>query len=71
MITRTEAIAALKLLSRAEAAEVLGVSEQTLAHWAVDGSGPRMVKLNKGGRVGYRAQDLEAYIERCLVGAKD
>lgn len=69
MITRAEAIAALKLLSREEAAAVLGVSQQTLAHWAVSGKGPRMAKL--GSRVGYRAQDVDAFIEANLIGAKE
>jgi excisionase family DNA binding protein len=69
MITRAEAIATLKLLTREEAADVLGVSRQTLANWAVDGAGPRFVKIGTNAR--YRAQDLEAYIEANLVGARE
>ena len=37
----------LKFLRPAEAAEVLGVSKQTLAHWRMSGAGPRFVRAGR------------------------
>lgn len=52
-----------KLLSPAAAAERLGLKKQTLAIWRIEKRQPLpYVKL--GGRVFYRAEDLEKFIER-------
>jgi predicted DNA-binding transcriptional regulator AlpA len=64
--TREDHIAALKLLTRLEAATVLNCSEQTLSHWATSGYGPAMVKV--GTKVGYRAEDLDAWIASRVTG---
>jgi predicted DNA-binding transcriptional regulator AlpA len=47
-----------------EAAAALGVSVSTMNHWRVSGFGPRFVKL--GRRVGYRDEDLQAFIAKGL-----
>ncbi len=49
------------LLSRAQAAERLGLMPQTLAGWAVKGIGPKYVKFC-GGRVRYHPDDLADWI---------
>lgn len=36
-----------EFLTRAEAADLLGLQVQTLGNWAWKGEGPAMVKLNK------------------------
>lgn len=36
-----------RLYSPEEAAQYLGVAEQTLAHWRVRGSGPKFIHLSK------------------------
>jgi predicted DNA-binding transcriptional regulator AlpA len=52
------------VLSQAEAAKALGVSERTLERWRVEGRGPRFVKLGK--RVGYTEADLRAKVDASL-----
>ena len=47
-------------LSRKDAARYLGRAEKTLAMWALQGKGPRQVKV--GGRVFYYQEDLDAFI---------
>ena len=49
-----------------EAARFLGLSGRTLEKHRTYGTGPRYSKL--GGRVVYRLEDLQAWVER---GAKD
>lgn len=49
------------LLNRSEAARLLGLSPQTLAVWAVEGKGPRFVKLG-AGRVRYHPDELSRFI---------
>lgn len=49
------------LLSRAEAAQFVGLAPQTLAIMAIRGGGPRLVKL--GRRVLYDETDLREWIE--------
>jgi len=53
----------------ADAAEYLGISEQTLARMRSEGRGPRYVKL--GGRIFYRAPDLDAFINARVVETAD
>lgn len=49
-----------KLLSREEAAEMLGIMPNTLAVWAMKGIGPAPTKI--GTKSMYRRSVLEAYI---------
>jgi predicted DNA-binding transcriptional regulator AlpA len=51
-----------KLLTTREAAELLGHGVQTLCNWRVQGCGPRFVKF--GHRVGYREEDIDAFVAR-------
>lgn len=54
-----------KLISRAQAAEYLGVSASTLARWAMLREGPDFLKL--GGKVRYSVEKLDTFIERSTV----
>lgn len=47
-----------------ELAQRLGISRKTLQKWRSLGMGPPYLKL--GSKVVYRAEDIEAYIQRCL-----
>ena len=49
-----------KLLNREEAAELLGVQSNTLAVWAMKGTGPAPIKI--GTRSMYRRSVLGAFI---------
>lgn len=49
------------LLTQAETAELLRLSERTLERWRVSGDGPVFCKLGKK-RVLYRRDDLEKWI---------
>lgn len=51
-------------LTRREASEFTGFSEQTLGKWAVTGKGPRFTKIGTGrsSRVRYAIVDLEAFL---------
>jgi hypothetical protein len=51
-----------KLLSREAAAETLGVQPNTLAVWAMKGTGPAPTKI--GTRSMYRRSVLDAYISK-------
>jgi len=52
------------LVSRCEAARVLGVQPLTLARWAALGRGPRFARHGKvGGRIYYAIEDLRAWLE--------
>lgn len=54
------------LVTRSEAAEILGVSPQTLACWACNGRyGLPFVRI--GRRVMYRKIDIEAFIQGNLI----
>ncbi len=48
-----------------EAAEILGMSPQTLANWRSMGGGPRWLKV--GGRVFYEYRELNEFRERGIV----
>ncbi len=57
-----------KLLSRKEAAELLGIRPQTLAAWHITGKyGLPVVKVGRSVR--YRLSDLERWLESRTVGA--
>jgi hypothetical protein len=47
-------------MARADAALYLGHQPKTLAMWALQGRGPRSLKV--GGRVFYFKEDLDAFI---------
>ncbi len=59
-----------RLLTRAQTAEYLGVSQATLSRWAADRSGPPFIKLHDGkdggGTVRYPSDLLDEYIESCI-----
>lgn len=57
------------LIDRNTAAEILGVRPQTLACWATTGRYP-LPFVRIGRRVKYRLADLEAFIERNIVGGE-
>ena len=62
------AIASSKLLTRAEAAEYLGLRIQTLAVWAITGRyGLKMIKVGRSVR--YRQSDLDAWLESRTVNS--
>jgi hypothetical protein len=47
-------------MDRKNAAEYLGHAEKTLAQWATQGKGPRLVKV--GGKVFYFRDDLDEFV---------
>jgi excisionase family DNA binding protein len=47
-------------MTRAHAAVYLGVKKKTLEMWAIQGRGPRFIKI--GGRVFYRLDELDRFI---------
>lgn len=50
-----------KLCTPAEAAEMLGVAPQTLAHWRVRGTSPKYLVLNPRC-LRYRLSDIQAWL---------
>jgi excisionase family DNA binding protein len=54
-------------LSRREAAQYLGLSPNTLARWAVDGT-PGLPYYRIGGRAIYDLEDLDAFRARRRIG---
>lgn len=50
-----------RLLTTQQAAELLGLSEQTLRNWRTTGGGPPAVKV--GRNVRYRGRDLERWLD--------
>ena len=55
----------VELLNRSDAAVYLGVSQSTLARWAVERIGPRYHKI--GRRVRYRSSDLRDFVSANAV----
>lgn len=51
-----------RLLSAEEAADRLGIAPSTLARWRQNGS-PELPFARIGGRVLYRPEDIEAFME--------
>ncbi|MBN2582535.1 MAG: helix-turn-helix domain-containing protein [Planctomycetes bacterium] len=51
-----------QLLSRKEAAQYLSVRPQTLACWATEGRGPRMIRYS-ARCIRYRVEDLKAWLD--------
>lgn len=58
----------IKLLTRREAADFLGVRPQTLATWHVTGR-YRLPVVKVGRAARYRVSDLEAWLDSRTVGA--
>ena len=59
-----------KLLTAAEVAELLGITEGTLERWRCYGQGPICVKI--GGAARYRPSDIAAYVAKCpTIGGTD
>jgi excisionase family DNA binding protein len=56
-----------RLLTQAEASELLRLSERTLERQRVAGTGARFVRLGKSIR--YRERDLVAWVEARVVGS--
>lgn len=54
-----------RVVTEAEAAEILGVAPRTLADWRFRGVGPRYLAYSRRS-VRYRIGDLVEYIERCV-----
>lgn len=52
------------MMNDLELAAWLGISRKTLQKWRSLGMGPPYLKF--GTKVVYRAEDIEAYIQRCL-----
>ena len=61
LIKRTEGLA----LNTNQAGRYLGISESLLRKFRQEGGGPRYCKI--GSKVVYRIQDLEGFLEKCLV----
>ena len=56
----------IKLLTRPQAADRLGLQVQTLASWAMDGRHLAVVKVGRSVR--YKESDVDAFIEKSTVG---
>lgn len=57
----------IKFLRPAEAAHVLGVSKQTLAHWRMSGAGPRFIRA--GRIILYDPKELAKWAEARTIGS--
>ena len=56
------------LLTVEQAAAIVGVSPWTLRKWRTKGLGPHFVRLAGAlGTVRYRRQDLDDFLEACVV----
>ena len=53
------------MLRERQAAGVLGVAPKTLANWRSQGKGPKFCRL--GRAIGYRQEDLDAFIEKSMA----
>lgn len=53
-----------RLLTPADVSELLSVSEKTLAHWRLNGNGPKYTKLGRAIR--YRPTDVDAFVDAGL-----
>ena len=52
-------------LNTTQAGKYIGVSESLLRKFRQDGDGPKYCKI--GAKVIYRIEDLEDFLEKCLV----
>lgn len=60
----------MKLYNQQEAADLLGVSTQTLRDWERDGEGPTAIRIGKRS-VRYREQDIESWLEEKASSQKE
>lgn len=51
------------LATRRQVAEFTQTSVPTLARWAAEGKGPKLIRLGGGSTVRYRRDDVLAWIE--------
>lgn len=58
-----------RLMDRCEVEKRYGIAKRFLEVAATKGEGPAMVKI--GRLVRYRAADIEAWIQQCVVGPKE
>jgi hypothetical protein len=65
MSTVVTAVVAAALLSEQDAAEILHAKKQTMRAWRNRRKGPPFYKLN--GRILYKREDLQAWIEQCRI----
>lgn len=65
----TSAERVLERMNTEGAADYLGLRPATLNNWRQTGKGPRFLRI--GGRVMYRRQDLDAYLEKRTVETTD
>lgn len=56
----------LRLLNAGEVSQITGLSTETLAQWRSQQKGIPFVRLSRN-RIGYRAADLDAFLEACIV----
>jgi predicted DNA-binding transcriptional regulator AlpA len=61
-MSNIDSLEARGFLTETEAAPYLGFEPATLRIWRMKGKGPRYFKL--GGRIAYKRQDLDEWIER-------
>ena len=59
-----------RMLTRTEAAMLLGIKAHTLATWAMTGKNIPFIKVG-GKSVRYRESDIMRYIERRTIGGGD
>ncbi len=57
------------MLRERQAASFLGVAPKTLANWRSQGKGPKFCRL--GRAIGYRQEDLDAFIEESMADPSD
>ena len=60
------AVSTPNLLTRRQAAQYVGLAEQTLAVWAMDGRNLPFIKAGRAVR--YRREDLDEFLRRRTVG---
>lgn len=60
-----------RVLSREEAAEILGLAPKTLDNWRSQGRGPDYVSYSPTGRVRYRREDVIAFRDAHVMSCED
>ena len=58
-----------KMINEKTAAELLGVSTQTIRNWRNKNHGPAFLRI--GSLIRYRVMDIELFIENSRVSTKD
>ena len=57
------------MLREKQAAGFLGVAPKTLANWRSQGKGPKFCRM--GRAIGYRQEDLDAFVAAALTDPSD